>query len=136
MTIIDILIEDLYRYSKVLLIFLIQGSSGSVAMVKKMKGLNNNKSSSIPRRKSSASESCKRDSISMNILPDNLPENEDVWRQYSEESRFKTILNNYKINEDEIVNKYSTYLDSIKTLNVLRNNIEMKRNELLEVLLS
>ncbi|VEN38097.1 unnamed protein product [Callosobruchus maculatus] len=104
-------------------LFIVIGSSSPHMAKKKSRSLVNGKQSSIATL----------ESLSMQQhLPDILPENEEAWLEYRRQSGYKSLQTEYHANELNIKEAYNSYLDAMKRLTAMKDNVEKKRQQMLE----
>lgn len=65
-------------------------------------------------------------------MPDNIPENSDVWEKYSEEPNYKSMYGDYKMYSDHLKKTYTEYLEHLKQLQEVRDLVQDRKNDLRE----
>ncbi|KAJ8928469.1 hypothetical protein NQ314_018974 [Rhamnusium bicolor] len=115
-------------------------ASGSQVNKKRSNSLGVTKRSSVSKRKSITSTSVtdKKDSRSflneITLMPEIIPEYTEAWNVYvnDNDSTYKTILEYYKTNENDMQFIYATYLTEMKKLQYYKEIVEKRKNEILE----
>lgn len=67
------------------------------------------------------------------FVPENVPDNAEVWEKYCNEPSYKIMYEDYRTNEIFLRDTYHDYLAQIKKLQELRDNVEDRKNDLREV---
>ncbi|CAG9862427.1 unnamed protein product [Phyllotreta striolata] len=66
------------------------------------------------------------------VVPDNVPENMEVWNDYVKNSQYTLIAEQYRENEKSVLDSYSEYINEMKLLQEYKHQTEAMKQELLE----
>lgn len=85
------------------------------------------------RSQTSDSSLDKVPSLIVEFLPETIPDNGEAWEKFTEEFIYKSLYDDYKMNENHLRETYTDYLDQIKKLQEIRDVVEERRADLTEV---
>ncbi|CAH1156018.1 unnamed protein product [Phaedon cochleariae] len=66
------------------------------------------------------------------LVPDAVPENQEAWAAYQNEQAYKNTLEEYRANEGRIIDEYSEYLEELKRLQNIKEELENMKFEITE----
>lgn len=95
--------------------------------------MSKNKISSKEKSHESDSSTEKAPYILTDFIPEIIPDNEEVWRKYSQMTDYKTLHDEFKMTEDHLRITYGEYLDQMRKLQEIRDIVDDRRNDLREV---